>query len=110
MLGLSHLSPLDFWCLGTLCDGQSDYSESNNPANLSPFLKRRLESLQWLCPTISFSPRSFNYLADFLSHQSVWLYSSAMEGSHGVGEAMAVTLAQWGSKPTRVTLERSRAS
>ena len=37
----------------------------NNPTNLSPFLKRRLEALQWLCPSISFSPGPFNYLADF---------------------------------------------
>ena len=37
----------------------------NNPANLSDFLKRRLDHLSWYCPKISFCPGPFNYLADF---------------------------------------------
>ena len=67
----------------------------NNPANLSSFLKRWLEALQWLCPSISFSPGPFNYLADFLSRQSLWLSSSAVEGDYAIGRVMSVTLTQW---------------
>ena len=67
----------------------------NNPANLSPFLKRRLDALQWFCPSISFSPGPFNYLADFLSCQSLWLSSCAVEDNNGIGRRILVTLAQW---------------
>ena len=67
----------------------------NNPANLSPFLKRRLEALQWLCPSISFSPGPFNYLADFLSRQSLWLSSCAVEDDYEIGRDVLVTPVQW---------------
>ena len=67
----------------------------NNPANLSPFIKRRLDALQWLCPSISFSPGPFNYLADFLSRQSSWVSSSAVEGGYTVGRDVLITRVQW---------------
>ena len=71
----------------------------NNPANLSPFLKRRLEALQWLCPSISFSPGPFNYLTDFLSRQSVWLSSCTVEDDYEIGRDVLVTPSQMGAGP-----------
>ena len=86
------------WIFGAtvhcIMDNQAAVS-LNNPANLSPFMKRRLDALQWLCPSISFSPGPFNYLADFLSRQSLWLSSCSVEDNMGIGRANIVTPAQW---------------
>ena len=86
------------WIFGAtvhcIMDNQAAVS-LNNPANLSPFMKRRLDALQWSSPSISFSPGPFNYLADFLSRQSLWLSSCAVEDNMGIGRANIVTPAQW---------------
>ena len=50
----------------------------NNPANLSDFLKHRLEHLSWSSPHISFCPGPFNYLADFYLGKGLGFRGSLM--------------------------------
>ena len=77
------------WIFGApvyaIMDNQAAVS-FNNPANLSDFLKRRLDHLSWYSPQISFCPGPFNYLADFLSRQGAWVSGgspvSAVEEQH----------------------------
>ena len=103
---MHNVLSLDFGAIvHCVMDNQAAVS-LNNLANLSPFMKRRLDALQWLCPSISFSPSPFNYLADFLSRQSLWLSSCAVEDNVGIGRANIVTPA----RPTQDILGRSRLS
>ena len=58
------------WIFGApvhaIMDNQAAVS-FNNPANLSDFLKRRLDLLSWYSPQISFSPGPVNDWTDFFS-------------------------------------------
>ena len=86
------------WIFGAsihaIMDNQAAVS-FNNPANLSDFLKRRLDHLSWYCPRISFCPGPFNYLADFLSRQGAWIprpsHVRAVQGHH----SSVISQAQW---------------
>ena len=44
----------------------------NNPHSLSPFLKRRLDDLLFLVPSLCFCSGPFHFWSDFLSRQGGW--------------------------------------
>ena len=44
----------------------------NNPSSLSNFLKRRLDDLLFLAPSIQFCSGPFHFWPDFLSQQGGW--------------------------------------